>query len=100
MTPDELHKTAQAAQRELQVFDGRVAGGSWLVGGAPSAADVTIYPFVATLQRATTKADTVGREIGLHPLREVYPSVGRWMGLVEAMPGYERTYPPHWRAAR
>jgi glutathione S-transferase len=98
MTPDELEETAKAAQRELKTLEERVAGGSWLVGGAPSAADVALYPFVATLQRATTKAETLAREIGLHPLGEVYPSIRRWMGLVEAVPGYERTYPPHWRA--
>jgi glutathione S-transferase len=51
------------------------------------------------LERSTTKAETLAREIGLHPLREIYPSVGRWMSLVESVPGYERTYPPHWRAA-
>jgi glutathione S-transferase len=62
-------------------------------------ADVAMYPFVATLERSTTKAETLAREIGLHPLREIYPSVGRWMRLFESVPGYERTYPPHWRAA-
>ena len=99
MTRNELEETTKAAQRELKTLEQRVAAGSWLVGGAPSAADVAIYPFVVTLERATTKAVTLAREIGLHPLREVYPSVGRWMGLVEAVPGYVRTYPPHWRAA-
>lgn len=99
MTPNELEATAQVAQRELKLFEERVAGGSWLVGGAPSAADVAIYPFVATCQRATMKAEARAREIGLYPLPELYPSVRRWMALVEAVPGYERTYPPHWRAS-
>jgi glutathione S-transferase len=100
MTAIELDETAKAAHRELKTFDQRVAGGSWLVGGQPSAADIAIYPFVATLQRATTKAEARAREIGLHPFAEVYPSIRRWMGLVEAVPGFERTYPPHWRAAQ
>jgi len=73
--------------------------GSWIVGEAASAADIAMYPFVATLERSTTKAETLAREIRLHPLREIYPSVGRWMSLVEFVPGHERTYPPHWRAA-
>jgi glutathione S-transferase len=100
MTRTELEETAKKAQGELKTLDHRLAGGSWLVGGRPSAADVAVYPFLATLQRAMTKADAPAREIGLYPLDVVYPDVRRWMGLVEAVPGYERTYPPHWRAAR
>ncbi len=26
-----------------------------------------------------------------------YPALARWVTRVEALPGYERTYPPHWR---
>jgi len=99
MTRDEFEETAKPAQRELQTFEERLAGGSWLVGRTPSAAEVAIYPFVAILERATTKAEALARETGLRPFREAYPGVGRWMGLVEALPGYERAYPPHWRAA-
>jgi glutathione S-transferase len=100
MTGTELEEAAKKAQGELKTLDQRLAGGSWLVGGRPSAADVAVYPFLATLQRAMTKAEAQAREIGLYPLDVVYPDVRRWMGLVEAVPGYERTYPPHWRAAR
>jgi glutathione S-transferase len=97
MPPDELAKTATAVQRELQTIEERVAGGTWLVGRRPSAADVAIYPFVALLQRATTKAEAQAGEIGLRTLGEVFPNVRRWMALVEALPAFERTYPPHWR---
>lgn len=100
MTRNELEETVEAVQRELKTLEEHVAGGSWLVGAVPSAADVAIYPFFATLQRATTKAETLARDVGLHPFREAYPGLSRWMGSVETLPGYERTYPPHWRAAR
>ncbi len=69
-------------------------GRLWIIGAEPSAADVAIYPFVATFQRATTKAGELSLEVGLHPLGEICPRVRRWMGLVEALPVYERTYPP------
>jgi glutathione S-transferase len=26
-----------------------------------------------------------------------YPALARWVARVEALPGYEKTYPPHWR---
>jgi glutathione S-transferase len=99
MTQNELEETAQAARRELSMLE-RSAGKAWLVDGRISAADVAIYPFVATFDRATLKAEAQAREIGLHPLSEVFPGIRGWMKRVEAMPGYERTYPPHWRAAR
>jgi glutathione S-transferase len=100
MAPDELEETAKAVQRELKTFEERVAGGSWLAGGAPSAVDVAIYPFFAVFEHAAaTKAKALAVGLGLHPLRELYPSIRRWMGLAEAVPGYERTYPPHWRTA-
>lgn len=57
-----------------------------MAGEEPSAADAAIYPFLATLQSAATKADTRAREIGPHPLREVYLSIGHWMALVETVP--------------
>jgi hypothetical protein len=31
------------------------------------------------------------------PIEINYPALGRWLARVEALPGYERTYPPHWR---
>jgi glutathione S-transferase len=98
MTPKERGEAATTAQRELGRFDERVAGGTWLVGGQPSAADVAIYPFVGTFQRAASKAEKLARELALYPFDEVLPNVCGWMELVEAMPGCKRTYPPHWRA--
>jgi len=101
MTPAELDETAKAVQREIQTFDKRVAGGKWLVGGRPSAADIAVYPFFATLRRAAMRADALAREIGFLSVGgEVYPSIGRWMKLIEGLPTFERTYPPHWRAVR
>ena len=100
LTRAELEENAQKAQRELKVLNERLASRSCLVGTQPSAADVAIYPFLATLQRAMTKAEEPARELGLFSFDVAYPDVHRWQGLVEAVPNYERTYPPHWRVAR
>ena len=100
LTPPELEEKAKALKVELRSLDLRLASSSWLAGAGPSAADVAVYPFLATLQRAMTKAEAQARELGLHPLDEAYPNVGRWMERVETVPGYERTYPPHWRGVR
>jgi len=26
-----------------------------------------------------------------------YPAIARWINRMEQLPGYESTYPPHWR---
>jgi glutathione S-transferase len=26
-----------------------------------------------------------------------YPALGRWLKRVESLPGYAKTFPPHWR---
>jgi maleylpyruvate isomerase len=26
-----------------------------------------------------------------------YPALARWIERIESLPGYENTYPPHWR---
>jgi len=31
------------------------------------------------------------------PVGANYPALERWLSRVESLPGYERTYPPHWR---
>src|SRR6266511_3681955 len=33
----------------------------------------------------------------LLPLDRTYPHIASWIQRIEALPGYERTYPPHWR---
>ena len=31
------------------------------------------------------------------PMETTYPALARWIGRFEKLPGYDRTYPPHWR---
>jgi glutathione S-transferase len=30
------------------------------------------------------------------PLDKTYPQIAAWVARVEALPGYDKTYPPHW----
>lgn len=82
---------------ELQKLEGSLALSDWLGGIDISAADTTAYPFLKLLQRATGKDEAGDFDLGLVPLEERYPRLASWMAQVEALPGYERTYPPHWR---
>ena len=69
----------------------------WLAGDAVSAADLAWFPTLRTFQRAAVRAEARTREMGLHPLAEKYPNIAAWIGRVEALPGYDKTFPPHWR---
>jgi glutathione S-transferase len=62
-----------------------------------SAADLVVYPMVRSLLRAAEKPAAAAFDHGLTPLAERYPRIFAWMGLIEALPGYDRTFPPHWR---
>ncbi|MBI2374340.1 MAG: glutathione S-transferase family protein [Deltaproteobacteria bacterium] len=84
---------------EYGVLESRLASSEWLVGDGPSAAECLVFPTTQYLLRAARKEDAKALELGLLPFEEKYPQVTAWMSRVEALPGYERTYPPHWRPA-
>jgi glutathione S-transferase len=68
----------------------------WLGGENFGAADAAIYPYARLLVRAMSKARA--RDLSQFPFFEVFPERGPWFARVEKLPGYERTFPPHWRA--
>jgi glutathione S-transferase len=93
----EIDEARAQVGRELDRLEARLADHDWLVGDAVSAADVAWFPTVRTYIRAAARNEARAREVNLHPLAEVYPNLARWVGRVEALPGYDRTFPPHWR---
>jgi glutathione S-transferase len=52
------------------------------------------------LIRAAGKDASGSSDLRLLPIDETYPATAAWRARIQALPGYERTYPPHWRAAR
>ena len=95
----DLTNVAQAAsplRNELQALDGRLSQEPWIAGEALSAADVNLYPFLASLERALTQPAAAQLDLGLTPIADRFPGIGRWMRTIQALPGYERTKPIHW----
>ena len=82
---------------ELGRWERALVGRSWLVLDGPSAADFVLYPTLKSGMRAASKPAAAPLELGLLPLGDRYPRLQAWMQAVEALPGYDRTYPPHWR---
>jgi glutathione S-transferase len=82
---------------EARTIEGRLSKSDWIVGESCSAADMVIFPSIQLLRRALNRP--AARELSSRflPIETHYPALGRWIARVEALPGYERTYPPHWR---
>jgi glutathione S-transferase len=71
----------------------------WLVGQGISAADLAVYPFMEGFIRALGKGPVQALELGFLPFAERYPALAAWRARITALPGYQSTYPPHWRTA-
>jgi glutathione S-transferase len=76
---------------ELDRFDA-MATADWMAGPL-SAADHAIYPVIAlALRMEKRKPDlAISTRIG--------PRLKAWMQRFEALPCFDKTYPPHWKAA-
>lgn len=94
---EQIQKSVKAITPELIRFESLASEGAWLVGDAISAADLVLYPALKSLERALSKPAARAFDIPFHPLTERHPALQRFMQRIEALPGYDRTYPPHWR---
>ena len=94
---EQIQEAAQSVRRELESIDARLRQPAWLVGSKISAADIVVFPLIQLLLRAASKEAAAPFHLGLVPLAENYPNIAKWVERIEALPGYYRTYPPHWR---
>jgi glutathione S-transferase len=76
---------------EMDFFENAIAGD--FLAGPLSLADFTLYPFLALAQRAELKRPSlaIGAAYG--------PKLEAWKARVEALPYFEKTIPPHWKAS-
>jgi glutathione S-transferase len=101
---DQLDQQAEDVTRAMHIVGGeartieaRLSKSDWLVGEQPSAADLTVFPGIMLLRRAMEKREAGDLRSRFLPIESTYPAIARWIGRMEQMPGYERSYPPHWR---
>ncbi|HTY51110.1 MAG TPA: glutathione S-transferase family protein [Steroidobacteraceae bacterium] len=94
---DALAGSMHVVANEARSIEARLSKSEWVVGESFSAADIVIFPALQLLLRALDRP--AARELSSRflPLAVHYPALERWIGRVAALPGYERTYPPHWR---
>jgi glutathione S-transferase len=84
-------------QAELGRWERVLEGREWLVLDGPSAADFALFSIVKSLHRAASKPWAEQFDPKLLPLEQRYPNIAAWLPRFEQLPGYQRTYPPHWR---
>ena len=94
---DAVTSAMHAVASEARTIEGRLSKSDWIVGDACSAVDLVIFPGIQLLKRALEKPSAAQLSSRFMPLEVHYPALGRWLARVAALPGYERTYPPHWR---
>jgi glutathione S-transferase len=95
---DAVTKAMHAAASEARTIEARLAKSDWVVGESFSAVDMVIFPGIQLLRRALEKPEARDLASRFLPMEVNYPALGRWVARVAALPGYERTYPPHWRS--
>jgi glutathione S-transferase len=90
--PD-MERVAQGRARlvqELEYF-ARELQGDFLAGGAPTAADFVLYPYIGYVKRVTFRKPET-------KLTEVLPAkIAAWAKRIEALPYFDKTFPPHWK---
>ncbi|HEY9056352.1 MAG TPA: glutathione S-transferase family protein [Aurantimonas sp.] len=74
-TPERLAATLAGGNKALAVMEATLSRADWLVGDAPSLADIALYAY-------THVADQGGFDLA------IYPGIGGWLKRVEALPGY------------
>ena len=77
------------AHRELAIWETAIAGE--YLAGALSAADFTLYPYVALVLRMGK------RKPGLVTGDLSGPAISAWTRRMEALPVTRKTWPPHWK---
>ena len=88
--PQAITGARSAIMDEFALFT-RYLAGDFLVGPL-SAADFAFYPLVAFVKRCETKLPDLDAD-GM-----LTPQLRAWKARIEALPYFERTIPPHWKA--
>ena len=86
-----IAESRKAVIGELGKFASAMRGD--FLAGPLSAADFALYPMVAFLKRAQIKLPDLDAD-GMLP-----PAIAAWKARIEALPFFDKTVPPHWKAS-
>ena len=94
----ELTQAMHLVASEARTIEGRLSKSEWIVGESVSAADLAIYPCIRLLHRSLMRPEAQELSARFLPAEVHYPALAKWMQRVEALPGFENTWPPHWES--
>jgi glutathione S-transferase len=94
---EEVTRATHLVAGEARTIEGRLSRSDWLVGEHVSAADMVVFPGIMLLLRAMEKREAGELRSRFLPMAATYPAIARWIERMSALPGFDRTYPPHWR---
>ncbi len=87
---DEVAAARTAYLAEAEYFE-RALSREWFGADRINAADFTLYPFFCGAHRFEKKKPDLALTASFGP------NLRGWMKRIEALPYYEKTYPPHWK---
>ena len=90
-------RARQAIENELTILNTSLKIKKYLASDNLSAADIILYPVIPFLSRAAMKENTEEVSGDLRAIDDNYLSIGAWCKRIESIPGFEKTYPPHWK---
>ncbi len=94
---EDIRTAIQPVYQELAVLERALGEQPYLCGPALTAADIAVYPALMQLMRCATRDDAAALDLKVALLESYYPKLSVWVALIEALPGYDSAYPPHWR---
>ena len=94
---DSVRQHAGVLRREFDLLEDQLQGRRWLMGDQVTLADVALIPAMQRFSRALGKSDEVAGLCGFEGFEQQFPALWRWNTATEALPEFDRTFPPHWR---
>ncbi len=94
---EDMERTLNFVIAEARTIENRLSSSAWLVGETFCAADIVVFPGIQQLLRVMERREAQDLRGRLLPLEANFPAIAAWIKRVEQLPGYERTYPPHWK---
>jgi glutathione S-transferase len=94
---EDIERVMASVLKEAATIENRLATSAWLVGEAFSAADIVVFPGIQMLLRSLERREAQELRARVLPLQSNFPAIAAWIGRIQALPGYDRTVPPHWK---
>jgi len=91
-----IEKATDIIHMEFQILEKLFEANPYLAGDRITAADITLFPAVVSLRRAVTLKAAATLNLDFNKLESNYPRLADWIKRIEAIPGYQNTYPPNW----